>query len=170
MINHKYIYIGITIGAIILSVIIILIIVFSHKTSQSPSGPIVPQSGPGPIVPQSGPIVPQSGPGPPPIVPVTIHTHPIPPNPPSNVVVESINSNNVTLSWHFPSYNGGPDIIDYIITSDPQTSEVEVIVNSGTSTYIYSGLKSEKTYMFYVQARNSVGVSTIAQSGPVTTP
>ena len=92
------------------------------------------------------------------------------PSPPSNVVVDTLNSDNVTLSWNFPSNNGGAPILDYIITSDPQTSEGGVIVNSGTSTYIYSGLMSETTYRFNVQARNSVGVSAIAQSAPVTTP
>ena len=58
-----------------------------------------------------------------------------------------------------------------IITSDPPTNPInELIVNSCTSTTIYSGLTSGETYRFNVKARNSVGFSEIAQSNYVTLP
>ena len=93
------------------------------------------------------------------------------PNAPLNVVVSDTNYDNVTLSWNFPSYNGGAEIIEYIITSDPPTNPInELIVNSCTSTTIYSGLTSGETYRFNVKSHNSVGFSEIAQSNYVTLP
>ena len=105
MINHKYLYIGITIGAIILSVIIILIIVFSHKTSKShqPSGPPsppTPQSPPSPPTPQSPPPTPQSPPT---------------PGPPITKTAALMYDN---LGLEINAMDCNNDIIKYMLTSD----------------------------------------------------
>ena len=65
------------------------------------------------------------------------------------------------MTWSAGSYNGGTAIIDYKVSYAVNGTTNWIVYSStitGTSTTV-TGLSAGVTYIFYVQARNSVGHS-----------
>jgi len=96
---------------------------------------------------------------------VTISYSSTVPEAPTGVVATAGNGQ-ATVSWKAPS-NGGDQIFDYTVTSDP--SGFTTVVNAPATSARLTGLMNGVTYVFTVVARNDVGYGPASYpSNPVT--
>jgi hypothetical protein len=64
------------------------------------------------------------------------------------------------LSWSLGVANGGTPVIDYTISYAENFGQLKVLTTGVLSTnYVATGLDSGSTYDFWVQSRNSFGLS-----------
>lgn len=80
-------------------------------------------------------------------------------------------TNQIGLTWSPGTFDGGSPVIDYTVSLSEETSDLftDYITNEvGTSTTV-TGLTDDKSYKFYVTARNQAGYSLPSQIISVTT-
>jgi len=95
--------------------------------------------------------------------PANIYTVPAPP---TNVNINAIDCNSVTIAWQEP-LSIGSTITNYEITCVQFSTSI--LVSSNVFTYEYTGLSTETTYSFYVRAQNSTGWSSDSPTVSATT-
>ena len=81
-----------------------------------------------------------------------------PPGAPTVASVTGITPTSATVAITAPASNGGAAIDKYIVTSDPATSNVE-LVQSTSGTVTFTGLTAATSYSFTAIAHNAVGNS-----------
>lgn len=90
-----------------------------------------------------------------------------PPSPPENVKVIDITSRSATLTWEPPLYDGGSEIIGYVVEKKlefmPKWEKVATL-EAYTLKYTFENLKEKSDYVFRVFAENAVGLSPPATS------
>jgi hypothetical protein len=65
------------------------------------------------------------------------------------------------LTWTLAAFNGGTPVIDYTISVAKNFGTVQVLKSGNLATnYVASSLEAGATYDFWVQSRNSFGLST----------
>jgi hypothetical protein len=68
------------------------------------------------------------------------------------------------LKWTLATFNGGTPVIDYTISYAKNFGTVEVLKSEVLSTsYVATSLEAGATYDFWVQSRNSFGLSTYSE-------
>jgi hypothetical protein len=92
--------------------------------------------------------------------------HPLPPSAPQNVTAIG-GYGAATVSWTAPASDGGAPWTKYVVTSNP--SGLTASVGATMQTATVSGLASNTTYTFTVQAVNVAGTSVSGRSPAVTT-
>lgn len=68
------------------------------------------------------------------------------------------------LKWTLATFNGGTPVIDYTISYAKNFGTVVVLESEVLSTrYVATSLEAGATYDFWVQSRNSFGLSTYSE-------
>lgn len=84
---------------------------------------------------------------------------PSPPSPPIAFAAVA-GSDNISLSWNPPEYNGGHPITGYRIYKGTSSGSERLFANaSNTRSYVDSDVKTVVTYYYYVKAVNLLGES-----------
>jgi outer membrane protein OmpA-like peptidoglycan-associated protein len=91
-----------------------------------------------------------------------------PPGAPTVASVTGITPTSATVAITAPASNGGAAIDKYIVTSDPATSNVE-LVQSTSGTVTFTGLTAATSYSFTAIAHNAVGNSSTSTAVSFTT-
>ncbi|CAN2193863.1 Fibronectin type III [Candidatus Nanopelagicaceae bacterium] len=91
-----------------------------------------------------------------------------PPGAPTVASVTGITPTSATVAITAPASNGGAAIDKYIVTSDPATSNVE-LVQSTSGTVTFTGLAAATAYSFTAIAHNAVGNSSTSTAVSFTT-
>jgi titin len=63
------------------------------------------------------------------------------------------------LTWDAPTFDGGSEVIDYIVWYDNAEDIYQDLAFVTDTTYIATGLDQGSTYKFKVKARNVYGIS-----------
>merc|ERR1719402_824955 len=87
-----------------------------------------------------------------------------PPGPPAFPKVVDSTRSSITLSWTKPAYDGGCEIMGYLVESYLVEAEMEtdwmkcnVAVNLQETKFLVKGLMDDKVYQFRVSAVNKIG-------------
>ncbi|XP_076325900.1 cell adhesion molecule Dscam1-like [Tachypleus tridentatus] len=96
-----------------------------------------------------------------------------PPDRPSRIIVERVESRKVALSWSTP-YSGNSDITRYILVYWQQTelnhhSRKEIVIEASKNEMTVKGLLPVTTYHFQLQAENIMGLSAFSDDIKATT-
>ena len=91
---------------------------------------------------------------------------PLPPGPPTDVAATA-GDGEATVSWSPPLSDGGSPIVQYAVTSTPDS--LTAVVEGSTLSATVTGLTNGTAYTFVVTATNAIGASgPSAPSSPVT--
>ena len=93
---------------------------------------------------------------------------------PSNdieLMVANITYQSVNLSWSSPTDTGGFSTVNYIITVIPLNGDNSwnITTDDGITSYIVTGLVSNKRYNFTIRANNSIGEGETSNSVSIST-
>ena len=92
------------------------------------------------------------------------------PSGPISLNIDNIGSTRIKLAWSSPSDNGGSSITGYRIDVSIDNSDFNILViSTGDTFYIHTGLNGSNTRYYRVYAINSVGTSAFYASGNATT-
>lgn len=91
------------------------------------------------------------------------------PGPPSNIKMDEVSANFVSLSWDPPSYHGGCQINNYVVEKRDTTSTTWQIVSAtvARTSIKVSRLTQGTEYQFRIAAENRYGKSPAIDSSPV---
>uniref|UniRef100_A0A3B3UXH4 Titin n=1 Tax=Poecilia latipinna TaxID=48699 RepID=A0A3B3UXH4_9TELE len=91
------------------------------------------------------------------------------PGPPSNIRVEEVSADFISLSWDAPTYDGGCQINNYVVEKRDTTSTTWQIVSAtvARTSIKVSRLTQGTEYQFRIAAENRYGKSPAIDSAPV---
>ncbi|MEH0984835.1 glycoside hydrolase family 9 protein [Micromonospora sp. CPCC 205556] len=93
------------------------------------------------------------------------------PTPPGTPVASAVTSTGLTLTWPASTDTGGSGLAGYEVTQAQVGSDALLLLNAATNSLAVTGLQPERTYQFWVRARDGAGNrSTASPTVSVATP
>ncbi|MCA1622388.1 MAG: DUF5050 domain-containing protein [Acidobacteria bacterium] len=93
------------------------------------------------------------------VVGVTVNAPPVPPNAPSNLRVDSVGLNRITIMWTDNSANESGFVIEQCANKNCNNAAQIGQTSANVTTFTHTGLLANTQYIYRVRAFNSVGDS-----------